>query len=92
MNCKELEFYLEREYKKLEVVFKKIKYLGENKELWNLVLSYWRDLKYFYERRDKIKAFELVNYLWGMLDVLANLNLIYISKDIKKWFKVEQDE
>lgn len=86
----ELLHYLEREYKKLEIVFNKVRFIGDHKDIWILVLSYWEDCKYFYNKNDYIKAFELVNYIWGMLDILANLGLLEIPKDIKKWFKIEQ--
>ena len=84
----EMMLYLNREYSKLESLFGKIKFLGKNEDLWRLVLSYWEDCKFFYESGEYVKAFELVNYIWGMLDILANLKLINIPENMKKWFKV----
>jgi len=82
----ELIYLLEREFKKLKIVFDKVKFL--DKDLEKFVKSYWEDCKYFYERGDNIKAFELVNYIWGILDCMANKNLLEIPEDIRKWFKV----
>lgn len=89
MNTEEYIKYLtEREFEKLKEVFDSIKFVGKEKEIWNLVISYWNDCKYFYEKGDMIKAFELVNYIWGMLDILGNLKLLKIPEEIKKWFKI----
>ena len=82
----ELIYLLERELKKLKIVFDKVKFL--DKDLEKFVKSYWEDCKYFYEKRDNIKAFELINYIWGILDCMANKNLLEIPEDIRKWFKV----
>ncbi|HIP66675.1 MAG TPA: DUF357 domain-containing protein [Candidatus Nanopusillus sp.] len=87
----ELMYYLEREYRKLEIVFSKVHFIGNQKDVWILILSYWEDCKHFYNKNDYIKAFELVNYIWGMLDILANLDLLEIPRDVKKWFKIEQN-
>ena len=76
-----------QEFEKLEIVFKRIKFKCDD-NIKNLILSYWEDLKYFYKKQDLVKSFELENYIWGMLDILANLNLIEVPVDIKKWFKV----
>jgi hypothetical protein len=45
-------------------------------------------LKYFYEKKDFVKAFELENYIWGILDTLINLKLIDVPEEYKKWFKL----
>jgi len=82
----ELIYLLERELKKLEIVFDKVRFL--DKDLEKFVKAYWEDCKYFYEKRDNIKAFELINYIWGILDCMANKNLLEIPEDIRKWFKV----
>jgi len=88
----EILYIINREMEKLEIIFKEVKYLGENKDLWKMIISYWEDCKYFYNKKDYVKTFELVNYIWGMLDVLANLNMLKIPKDLKKWFKIEQEK
>jgi len=82
---------LDREIYKLSIVFQKVNLKSnEIDDLWKMILSYWKDCKYFYESGKKLEAFELVNYIWGLLDALANLDLIEVPGDIKKWFKVEQ--
>ncbi|RDD52477.1 DUF357 domain-containing protein [Nanoarchaeota archaeon NZ13-N] len=85
-SSEELLSLLEREFKKLEEVFKKVNFLDKNLE--NFVKAYWEDCKYFYKNGEKIKAFELVNYIWGILDCMANRNLLEIPEDIRRWFKV----
>ncbi|UCD20519.1 MAG: DUF357 domain-containing protein [archaeon] len=88
---KELFHYMERELKKLEQVFKKIK-LKEKKfsNTFNLALSYFKDSKHFYKKQEYVKCFELLNYTWGLLDALAISKGILVPKTIKKWFKIEQ--
>ena len=84
----EFFFYLNRERKKLEIVFEKIKVKKAGKKVFELAKSYFEDMKYFLEKKEYVKVFELENYIWGILDSLANLNLLIIPREIKKWFKV----
>ena len=86
INKEEFFYYLDREYKKLELIFKNIKFLDNRFE--NFLISYYNDLKYFYEKKDFVKAFELENYIWGILDTLINLRLIEVPEEYKKWFKL----
>ena len=85
---KEFFFYLDREVKKLKVVFKNVKIKRGGEKVFKLASSYFEDLKYFLDKKEFVKAFELENYIWGILDTLANLNLLEIPKRIRKWFKV----
>lgn len=87
--CEELKFYLNREYNRLLIVFDKIKF--KDKDIESFVKAYWDDCRYFYVNQDDIKAFELVNYVWGILDTLAILKIIEVPEDVKKWFKIDQD-
>ncbi len=88
-DINELMYYLKREWEKLNIVFKEVKLVKEEyKDLWEMVLSYYNDLKYFYEKRDYVKVFELENYIWGLLDALANLKALEIPEKIKRWFKI----
>ena len=82
----EFFYYLNREYEKLKIVFEKIKF--KDKDIEKFVRAYYEDMKYFYNKKDYLKAFELENYIWGILDALANLNIIYVPEDIKNWFKI----
>ncbi|MEM0379601.1 MAG: DUF357 domain-containing protein [Nanopusillaceae archaeon] len=75
-----------REIEKLKIVFEKIKFFDF--ELKTFIEAYWKDCLYFYNKKDYIKSFELVNYIWGILDCMANKNMIYIPEDIRKWFKI----
>jgi len=86
INEEEFFYYLDREYKKLESIFKNIRFLDNRFE--KFVISYYKDMKYFYENKDFVKAFELENYIWGILDALINLGLIEVPEEYKKWFKL----
>ncbi|MFP3290138.1 MAG: hypothetical protein RXN31_02950 [Candidatus Nanopusillus acidilobi] len=86
INEEEFFYYLDREYKKLELIFKNIKFLDNRFK--DFLISYYNDLKYFYEKKDFVKAFELENYIWGILDTLINLRLIEVPEEYKKWFKL----
>jgi hypothetical protein len=86
INEKEFFYYLNREYEKLELIFKNIRFLDNRFK--KFVISYYNDMKYFYENKDFVKAFELENYIWGILDTLINLGLIEVPEEYKKWFKL----
>ncbi|MGC9079430.1 MAG: hypothetical protein ACP5G1_01695 [Nanopusillaceae archaeon] len=86
INEEELLYYLNREYEKLEKIFKDIKF--KDKRFENFILAYYKDFLYFYNSKDYVKAFELENYIWGMLDILINLDLIEVKEEYKKWFKL----
>ncbi len=86
INEEEFFYYLNREYKKLEEVFEKIIFKDENFK--KFLLAYYNDMKYFYENKEYVKAFELENYIWGILDALINLNIIEVPEEYKKWFKL----
>ncbi len=90
-NLDEAQRILDREMVRLKEVFEKVTFTGEDDNVWDLVLSYWEDCKYFYGKEDYVKAFELVNYIWGMLDALANLSLLKIPENLRKYFKIEQE-
>jgi len=82
----ELFFYLERELKKLREVFEKVK-VKKDADAFKLALSYFQDAKHFDKKKEYVKAFELVNYVWGILDALAISKDISVPKEIQKWFK-----
>ncbi|MGC9133330.1 MAG: DUF357 domain-containing protein [Nanopusillaceae archaeon] len=86
INIEEFFYYLNREYEKLNKIFEKI--IFKDKRFEEFLLSYYKDMKYFYENKEYVKAFELENYIWGILDALINLNLIEVPEDYKKWFKL----
>jgi len=89
-DLEELIYITDREIEKLKKIFKLQEDL-KDLEVFDLINSYFKDLLYFYEKKDYIKAFELVNYIWGFLDILANLGLIKPREEFKKWFKIKQD-
>ncbi len=59
-------------------------------DLLNMVEAYFKDSLYFLSQRAYIESLELEAYAWGILDALANLNLIEIPNEMRKWFKIEQ--
>ncbi|BBL45580.1 hypothetical protein MJ1_0418 [Nanobdella aerobiophila] len=86
INIEELLYYLNREYDKLNKIFSDIRFFNRNIE--DYVRSYYNDFLYFYDRKEYIKAFELENYIWGIIDILLNLKLIEVKEEYKKWFKL----
>lgn len=86
---RELIYHLERETKKLKLLLKDVAFAKEAEEVKKLILSYYKDFKYFLALKENVKAFELANYIWGLLDALANLKLIKVPEAYKKWFKAE---
>ncbi len=71
------------------MVFSKVSSTDEKGEdCLKLALSYYRDATYFFEKGDVEKAFELQSYVWGILDCLARLQLLKVTEDIRKWFKI----
>jgi len=79
-----------KEIEKTKEVLEGIRIIDEKGEdLISLARSYFEDSKYFYEKGKYLEAFELLSYLWGILDACARLNLINPGK-FRKHFKVEQ--
>ena len=89
LNEKEFFYYLNREYRKLSEIFKDIKF--KDKDYEKFILAYWEDTKYFYSKKEYVKAFELIMYIWGWLDCLINEKKIEIKEDYLKWFKLIKD-
>ncbi len=47
----------------------------------NMIRSYYKDAKYFYEHGDYVNSFAAVNYAYGWLDAGARLGLFDVSGD-----------
>jgi hypothetical protein len=58
-------------------------------QAFQLMQSYYEDMNHFLDKKEYVKAFELQNYVWGILDCLASLKLIQVPKEMQKWFKAE---
>ncbi|MGB9748735.1 MAG: DUF357 domain-containing protein [Candidatus Woesearchaeota archaeon] len=90
---RELFFYLKRELRRLSVVMLNVKVFKNSDEssfeLFNLANSYFNDAKYFYEKNEFVKSFELANYCWGLLDALAISKALNVPKRLRHWFKAE---
>lgn len=76
------------ELSKLEQVMNGIKVMEGGKEVVELARSYLEDSKYFFRRKEYLKAFELVNYIWGLLDACVILELVDPG-EFRKYFKVD---
>ncbi len=86
----EFFFILDREKTKLEQIFSSIKLKRKkNEQVFRLAESYYKDMNHFLNKKEYVKAFELQNYVWGILDSLAILKAISIPKDMQRWFKAE---
>ena len=86
----ELFFILDRENRKLKEIFAKIKLVDDKfSQTFNLVKSYYEDMNHFFDKKEYVKAFELQNYVWGMLDSLAVMKAIKVPKEMQKWFKAD---
>jgi hypothetical protein len=79
---------LNREIKKLDIVFKLIK--SDDPE-FKYAYSYYLDAKYFLSLGRYEEAYDLTSYVWGILDTLARKKYIEVPKEIKKWFKIDQE-
>ena len=86
----ELFFILERENKKLKQIFAEIKLIDDKfSQTFNLAESYYQDMKHFFDKKEYVKAFELQNYVWGLLDSLGVMKAVQVPKELQSWFKAE---
>ena len=86
----EFFFILKREEAKLDQIFEKIKLKDQKfSETFKFMKSYHEDMKFFFKKEEHVKAFELQNYVWGLLDSLAINKAIEVPKELQKYFKAE---
>ena len=86
----EFFFILKMEEAKLEQIFEKIKLKKQEfSEIFKFTKSYYEDMKYFFKKDEHVKAFELQNYVWGLLDYLALSKAIEVPKEFQKYFKAD---
>lgn len=86
----EFFFILKREEAKLERIFEKIKLKKQEfSETFKFTKSYYEDMRFFFKKQEHVKAFELQNYVWGLLDALALAKAIEVPKELQKYFKAE---
>jgi hypothetical protein len=86
----ELFYVLNREKTKLEQIFSSMK-LKDKKfsPAFNLAQAYYKDMNHFLDKKEYVKAFELQNYVWGILDCLAISKALQVPREIKGWFKAD---
>lgn len=88
---------LEKNIERLKQVFEEIQILipqntclyDDVKEILDFARSYFKDCLYFYSNGKLLEAFELANYIWGVLETLVKLGFVKVDKTIK-YFKVDQ--
>lgn len=81
---------VEKEIERVKFALKEIKVKKGGEDLFHLAKSYFKDALYFYERKEYLKAFELLSYVFGLLDGGARLKYFDPGK-ARKHFKIEQD-
>jgi hypothetical protein len=85
----DLENLTKKEIEKMENVLKSLKLVDEKAvDIYNLALSYFLDAKYFFEKKDFLRAFEAVVISWSYIDCCLRLKLVEIPEEIKSYFTV----
>ena len=69
--------------KKVKIVsgYKKINSKNIADDFFDMASRYYRDAKYFYEKKDFVNAFAALNYAHGWLDAGARLGIFDVDKD-----------
>lgn len=63
----------------------------EAEDLERLIRSYYKDARYFYEKGEFLKAFELFSYVWGLLDAGARLG-VFEPGEAREHYKINQEQ
>ncbi len=80
----------EKEFNRVDFAIRELKVLNKRAgRVMELVMSYKEDAEYFLKNKKYFEAFELCVYIFGLLDALANLELIDPGK-ARKHYKIEQ--
>ncbi len=89
MCDRDIKKLAEKELLRSTFAFKEIKILRGGEDLYTLAKSYFDDAKHFYDNEEYFEAFELFNYLWGLLDAGARLGIFNPGK-ARKHYKIDQ--
>jgi hypothetical protein len=85
----DLEKLCKSEIDKMESILKEVKLKDVRAlEVYNLVISYFTDAKYFFDKKDFIRAFEAIVICWAYLDACLHFGFLEISEEFKKYFTV----
>ena len=85
----ELKEIAKKEIEKIEKVLENCKVVNPDfLEIFNLATSYFQDAKYFFEKKDYVRAFEAVVITWAYLDCGLHLKMIEIDERYKAYFTV----
>ncbi|MEM5815178.1 MAG: DUF357 domain-containing protein [Candidatus Aenigmatarchaeota archaeon] len=85
-----IEELCKKEIEKMEKVIREVKIVNPNGlEIFNLSLSYLKDSKYFFEKKDFLRSFEAIIISWAYIDVGLHLKLFEISESLKIYFTIE---
>ena len=73
---------IEKWLKKLETKLSKAKLKDENKKNFlENIKAYVKDCKYWMEKGDYVKAWEVISFAWGLFEAGEDLEVIEIYKD-----------
>ncbi len=86
----EVEDIALKEIDKMDTILKNLKLVDNSGlELYNLILSYFNDAKYFLDKKDFLRAFEAAVICWAYCDAGVHLKVFSINNELKKHFTVE---
>jgi hypothetical protein len=80
----------EKEVKRMEGVLSGLKVVDNRAlELYNLVLSYTKDARHFFEKGDYVRAFEAAVISWAWVDAGLHLSAFSVADDVRKDFTID---
>ena len=85
----EIREYAEKELKRMEEVFSKVKIIGKSeraREFMDFAKNYFNDGKYFLKEGKPAEAFEAFIISWAYIDISLKLSLVKVPKEIQKFF------
>lgn len=85
----ELETFAKKEIEKIENVIKELKLVeSDGTQLLKLINSYFNDAKYFYDKKDFLRAFEAAVICWAYVDAGLHLKAFSVPEKFRKLFTV----
>jgi len=77
----------DKELKRMQEVFGKIK-IKKGEDYFDFAQRYFKDGKYFFEKKKYIDAFEAAVIAWAYIDFGLKLGYFKVPKEQEKWFTV----
>lgn len=84
MDVRELAL---REIRRMERVFSEIEVIEDSK-VFLLAESYFKDSKFFFEKKEYVNAFEAVIISWAYVDSLLHFNKVKVPDRLKQSFTI----